>query len=162
MVAKTIVDNDGLVDLYSFWTFSDLFEEGGQFSAPFHGGYGLQNIYGIPKPTYRLFEMFHNTGELRIPVEGGNGSTVEMLAVRDHSKLSLLAYNHNVPGGEISDEACFHCAKEYLARVHRLQLPGLIRITPTRKRNGLSWACPEYPTAFRTGRNGTSLPGIDP
>ena len=32
LVTKTIADNDGLVDGYSFWTFSDLFEEGGQFS----------------------------------------------------------------------------------------------------------------------------------
>ena len=55
LVAKTIADNDGLVQNYSFWTFSDLFEEAGQFSAPFHGGFGLQTIHGIPKPTYRLF-----------------------------------------------------------------------------------------------------------
>ncbi len=48
--------------------------------------------------------MLHHTGNLRLPVEGGNGSTVEILAVRDHSKLSLLTFNHNVPGGETSDE----------------------------------------------------------
>jgi xylan 1,4-beta-xylosidase len=62
MVLKTLADNAGLVDGYSFWTFSDLFEERGQFAAPFHGGFGLQNIYGIPKPTYRIFEMLHPPG----------------------------------------------------------------------------------------------------
>lgn len=71
LVAKTIADNDGLVQNYSFWTFSDLFEEAGQFSAPFHGGFGLQTIHGIPKPTYRLFEMLHELGDERIPVAGG-------------------------------------------------------------------------------------------
>ena len=104
LVAKTIADNDGLVDGYSFWTFSDLFEESGQFAAPFHGGFGLQNIYGIPKPTYRVFEMLHQMGDRRIPVEGGAGSTVEILAVRGEAGLTILAYNHNIPGAEIRAE----------------------------------------------------------
>jgi xylan 1,4-beta-xylosidase len=103
-IAKTIADNDGLVDGYSFWTFSDLFEERGQFSAPFHGGFGLQTIHGIPKPTYHVFEMLHSLGDRRIPVEGGADSTVELLAARGNEGLTLLAYNHNIPGAEICEE----------------------------------------------------------
>jgi xylan 1,4-beta-xylosidase len=105
LVAKAIADNDGLVQGYSFWTFSDLFEEGGQYHAPFHGGFGLQNIYGIPKPTYRVFEMLHHLGDQRLTVDGGAGSTVEILAVRDDAKVTLLAYNHNVPGEPINAES---------------------------------------------------------
>jgi xylan 1,4-beta-xylosidase len=104
LIAKTLVDNDGLVDGYSFWTFSDLFEEGAQFSSPFHGGFGLQTIHGIPKPTYRVFEMFHKLGNERIAVNGAGESTVEMLAVRGESELTLLVYNHNIPDAEIKDE----------------------------------------------------------
>lgn len=104
LVAKTIADNHGLVDGYAFWTFSDLFEEGGQFSAPFHGGFGLQTIHGIPKPTYRVFEMLHRLGHERIEVTGGADATVEVLAVRGGSDLTLLAYNHDIPGAEIRDE----------------------------------------------------------
>ncbi len=101
LVAKTIADNDGLVQGYSFWTFSDLFEEKGQFSGPFHGGFGLQTVHGIPKPTYRVFEMLHKLGDKRIKVQGGADATVEMLAVKNGASLTLLAYNHNVPGEEI-------------------------------------------------------------
>ena len=104
LVAKTIADNDGLVDGYAFWTFSDLFEEGGQFSAPFHGGFGLQTIHGIPKPTYRVFEMLHRLGKERIQVTGGVDATVEMLAVRGTADLTLLVYNHNIPGADIQDD----------------------------------------------------------
>ena len=104
LVAKTIADNDGLVDGYAFWTFSDLFEEGGQFAEPFHGGFGLQTIHGIPKPTYRVFEMLHALGDRRVAVTGGEGSTVELLAVRGETTLTLLAYNHNIPGGAIEAE----------------------------------------------------------
>lgn len=104
LVAKTIADNDGLVQNYSFWTFSDMFEETGQFSAPFHGGFGMQNIYGIAKPTYRLFEMLHGLGNERLHVEGGVNSTVEMLAVKKPSELTLVVYNHDIPGSDIHPE----------------------------------------------------------
>jgi len=104
LVAKTIADNDGLVQNYSFWTFSDLFEEAGQFSAPFHGGFGLQNIHGIPKPTYRLFEMLHGLGNERLKVEGGVISTVEMLVVKKTSEVTLLVYIHDIPGSDIHPE----------------------------------------------------------
>ncbi len=104
LVAKTLADNDGLVQGYSFWTFSDLFEEGGQFAAPFHGGFGLQNIYGIPKPTYRLFEMLHGLGDERLEVSRGNGSSVEMLAVKKPGEITLLVYNHDIPGSSIRQE----------------------------------------------------------
>jgi xylan 1,4-beta-xylosidase len=104
LVAKTIADNDGLVDGYSFWTFSDLFEEGGQFSAPFHGGFGLQTIHGIPKPTYRVFEMLHRLGNERLRVDSRADSTVEILAVKGEASLALIVYNHNIPGAEIHAE----------------------------------------------------------
>ncbi len=103
LVAKTIADNDGLVDGYSFWTFSDLFEEAGQFAAPFHGGFGLQTIHGIPKPTYRVFELLHHLGNERLAVTGSH-STVEMLAVKCDSDLTLMVYNHNIPDAEIYEE----------------------------------------------------------
>jgi xylan 1,4-beta-xylosidase len=104
LVAKTIADNDGLVEGYSFWTFSDLFEERGQFGAPFHGGFGLQTIHGIPKPTYRVFEMLHRLGNERIRVTGGADSTVEILAVKGKARLTILAYNHDIPGADIRTE----------------------------------------------------------
>ncbi len=61
-VASTILEANGLVDGYSFWTFTDIFEEDYLPSAPFHGGFGLLNLHGIPKPTYRTFELFHDLG----------------------------------------------------------------------------------------------------
>ncbi|MDQ4075957.1 MAG: glycosyl hydrolase, partial [Chloroflexota bacterium] len=46
--ALTIVMSvSGLVEGYSFWTFSDIFAEQGMRSAPFHGGFGLLTVQGI-------------------------------------------------------------------------------------------------------------------
>ena len=43
---------------YSYWTFGDVFEEGGVPAAPFHGGFGLMAGGCIPKPTLWSFAFF--------------------------------------------------------------------------------------------------------
>ena len=145
LVAKTIADNDGLVDGYSFWTFSDLFEEMGQYGTPFHGGFGLQTIYGTPKPTYRVFEMLHHLGDRRIPVAGGNGSTVEMLAVRGDANLTLLVYNHNIPGAEISTEDVSMTLKG-LAADQPATVTRIDHQSANPKQKWIDLGSPEYPT----------------
>jgi len=145
LVAKTIIDNDGLVDAYSFWTFSDLFEEGAQFPTPFHGGFGLQTIHGIRKPTYHVFEMLHSTGTERLAVNGGTGSTVEMLAVRGETEITMLVYNHNIANGEIKEEDV-----QIVLNGIRPNGPVSIRRVDTQhanpKQTWLDLGSPEYPT----------------
>lgn len=105
MVAKILSDNDGLVKGYSFWTFSDIFEEHGQLAGVFHGGFGLMNYYGIPKPVYRCFQLFHETGYERYEVTSDSAnSTVEVIALSMPKGIRVIAHNHNVPGSDIKDE----------------------------------------------------------
>ncbi len=95
-VVKTVLEAAGLVDCYSYWTFSDLFEEGYFPSVPFHGGFGLLNLHGIPKPTYRAFELLYRLGEEQLPVEGVH-ETVDAWAVRRGDSLMVLLTNHALP-----------------------------------------------------------------
>jgi Glycosyl hydrolases family 39 len=92
LTAKTIFDLDGIADIYAYWTFSDLFEESQQSSVPFHHGMGLQTIHGIPKPTYRMFEMLHRMGKTRLPVKYDAESTVEMAATKSGDRLGWRIY----------------------------------------------------------------------
>ncbi|MGH8527754.1 MAG: GH39 family glycosyl hydrolase, partial [Gammaproteobacteria bacterium] len=69
-VAKTALEASDLVQGYSFWTFSDIFEENYFPSVPFHGGFGLLNLHGIAKPTYRAFQLLHELGTERLLVDG--------------------------------------------------------------------------------------------
>lgn len=43
---------------YSYWTFGDLFEEGGVPYTPFHGGFGLMTDGCIHKPTFWTFQFY--------------------------------------------------------------------------------------------------------
>jgi xylan 1,4-beta-xylosidase len=65
-MADTIRQCDGKVDVMSYWTFSDVFEEQGPVKTPFYGGYGLIAEDGIPKPAFNVFAMLHRLGDERI------------------------------------------------------------------------------------------------
>ena len=95
-VAKTALEAADLVQGYSFWTFSDIFEESYFPSMPFHGGFGLLNLHGIAKPTYRAFELLHKLGTERLLVDGRN-ETVSAWVTRDHAGIRALLVNHALP-----------------------------------------------------------------
>jgi xylan 1,4-beta-xylosidase len=93
---KTVLEAAGLVDCYSFWTFSDIFEENYFPSVPFHGGFGLLNVHGVPKPTYRAFELLHRLGAERLAVAGRH-PTVDAWVVRRPGAACVLLTNHALP-----------------------------------------------------------------
>jgi xylan 1,4-beta-xylosidase len=68
--ARVAMSVDDVVDGYSYWTFSDIFEENYFPSVPYHGGFGMMNLYGVPKPIYRGFEMLRALGSMQIEVSG--------------------------------------------------------------------------------------------
>jgi len=68
-LADTIRQCDGLVDILSYWTFSDVFEEQGVVKQPFYGGFGLIAEDGLPKPSYNVFKLLHRLGERRIALD---------------------------------------------------------------------------------------------
>ncbi|EQD32410.1 glycoside hydrolase family 39, partial [mine drainage metagenome] len=65
-LANTIRATAGLVHLMSYWTFSDVFEEQGVISTPFHGGFGLIAVGDIPKASFNDFTLLHWLGDLRL------------------------------------------------------------------------------------------------
>lgn len=100
-VAKTALEASDLVQAYSFWTFSDIFEENYFPSVPFHGGFGLLTLHGIAKPTYRAFELLHRLGTERLLVDGLH-ETVNAWITRDKAGIRALFVNHALPRHSIA------------------------------------------------------------
>lgn len=101
-IVKNIADMYGIVDIFSYWTFSDVFEEHGMKSQPFNGQFGMMTVYGIPKPVWRAFELLHKSGDKRAqvqPLTHSNSSTVDVLAVVSLTKKELMLFvsNYDVP-----------------------------------------------------------------
>jgi xylan 1,4-beta-xylosidase len=94
-MADTIRQCDGLVDMMSYWTFSDVFEEQGVVKRPFYGGYGLIAEDGLPKPAFNAFKLLHRLGDTRIPVKGD-----DVLATRRlDGSMVIAVWNLSAPGG---------------------------------------------------------------
>ena len=95
-VIKTIMEANGLVQGYSFWTFSDLFEETYFPSVPFHGGFGLLNIHGIAKPAYRAYELLHHVGTELLQMEGSH-ATIDAWIISNGQAATILLTNYALP-----------------------------------------------------------------
>jgi xylan 1,4-beta-xylosidase len=103
-IVKTVLEAHGLVQGYSYWTFSDIFEENYFPSVPFHGGFGLLNIHGIAKPAYRAYELLHGLGDALLPVEGAH-ATVDAWLARKGDEATIMLTNFALPRHAIETEA---------------------------------------------------------
>ena len=81
------------VDTLSFWTFSDIFEEQGFISAPYSQQFGMKNIYNVPKPVYRAFQM---VSDLNTFVLDGSLSVTQ---VTSSGNVDAILANRAVSGG---------------------------------------------------------------
>ncbi len=102
-IIKTVIEANGIVEGYSYWTFSDIFEENYFSPISFHGGFGLMNIYGIPKPAYRAYELLHRFGNELIPVKGQH-DTINVWVVRKQDKINIMIINWALPRHTIKTE----------------------------------------------------------
>jgi xylan 1,4-beta-xylosidase len=57
-LCRILSEGADYVDSFSYWTFSDVFEEWDVPRSQFHGGFGLIALNGIPKPTFYAFKFF--------------------------------------------------------------------------------------------------------
>jgi xylan 1,4-beta-xylosidase len=88
-LANTVRECDGNVDMMSFWTFSDVFEEGGPIPQPFVGGFGLRAKGGINKPSYYAFSLLHRLGNERLQ----NSSNNVIVTKAEGGHIVIAAWN---------------------------------------------------------------------
>ncbi len=88
-LANTIRQCNGNVEMMSFWTFSDVFEEGGPGPKPFIGMFGLRAEGGINKPSYYDYGLLHELGTELLPATSN-----DVLVTRTKSgELAVAAWN---------------------------------------------------------------------
>lgn len=102
-VAQTLSYNHGLVEGYSFWTVSDIFEEMGMKPGPFKNEFGIQTNHGIAKPVYRLFQALHEAGDIRLQTEGSH-ERAEVLALKKDGEVMVFVYNHDLERRNVQRE----------------------------------------------------------
>jgi xylan 1,4-beta-xylosidase len=92
-MADTISQCDGLTQMMSYWTFSDVFEEQGVVKTPFYGGFGLLAERGIPKAAFNDFALLHQLGDARLEVN----SESALVTRRSDGSLAIAVWNLFLP-----------------------------------------------------------------
>ena len=103
VIVKTMMESRGLVQGYSYWAFSDIFEENYMPATAFQGGFGLLTLQGIAKPSFRAFELLHRLGVEAFAVKGKH-KTVDVWVVRGRDAVTVLVTNHVLPRHPIEVE----------------------------------------------------------
>jgi xylan 1,4-beta-xylosidase len=141
-IVKTVMEVAGIVEGYSYWTFSDIFEENYFSSQPFHGGFGLLTIHGIAKPAYRAFELLHRLGDELLEVSGAH-PTVDIWVTRSERRFSIMITNGALPTHPIKTELL----TIVLAMVPAIQTAFVERIDETHANPRRAWEAmgsPDY------------------
>lgn len=92
-MADTLRQCDGLAEIMSYWSFSDVFEEQGVVKTPFYGGFGLIAAGDIPKPSFNVFRLLHQLGEQRIALDSDSA----LLTRRKDGTYVLAVWNYSAP-----------------------------------------------------------------
>ena len=92
-LADTIRQCDGLTEMMSYWTFSDVFEEQGVIKQPFYGGFGILAEGGIPKPVFNAFKLLHQLGDRRIDIS----SDSMLVTKRADGSIAIAVWNLSLP-----------------------------------------------------------------
>src|SRR5271166_4876097 len=93
-LATTVSQCDGLAQMMSYWTFSDVFEEQGVVKEPFYGGFGLIASGGIPKPSFYAFQVLHRLGDQRIE----NSNPNVLVTKTSEGYVTVAVWNIADPG----------------------------------------------------------------
>ena len=92
-VLNTLRYTDEAAQSMSYWTFTDIFEEAGVPTSPFHGGFGLINLQGLRKPTYFAYKYLYELGETELT----NSDKQSWVCKDDDGSIQVLAYNVTMP-----------------------------------------------------------------
>jgi xylan 1,4-beta-xylosidase len=155
-MADTIRQCDGLVNIMSYWTFSDVFEEQGVVKQPFWGGFGLFAAGNIPKPAFNAFALLHRLGDARLEAKDDS-----VLVTRKANGTLIVALWNIFPLDESGS------AKDFVLHFSNLKGKRVATITVIDRGHGSPLPAyekmgrPQYPTQAQLQelRKSAALPG---
>ncbi|WP_246460165.1 GH39 family glycosyl hydrolase [Streptomyces himalayensis] len=94
-LAPVLAAGGEVADSFSYWTFSDMFEEVGPPTALFHGGFGLLTHRQVKKPTYHLYAFMARMGQ-ELLARGDD----HLVTRHPDGRVTILAWAPVDPTGE--------------------------------------------------------------
>ena len=88
-IADTIKNCIGLAEAMSYWTFSNVFEEGGVPGGIFNSTFGMLDQWGIARPSLHAFVLLHKLGDSLLET----GSDPVLATRRPDGSVAILLWN---------------------------------------------------------------------
>ncbi len=90
------------VNSMSYWVFTDIFEEAGPRFTPFHGGFGLLTIQGIPKSAFYAYSYMNKLGKTELK----NTDDCSWACKNDNGDVQLLLWDftNTHPGDSVHNQ----------------------------------------------------------
>lgn len=88
-IAHILSEAGDYADSYSYWTFSDVFEEMDVPKSVFHGGFGLVALHSLKKPTFYAFEFFSKAGKELLYRDDN------LIVTKGDNKYVIIGWNHH-------------------------------------------------------------------
>lgn len=136
-ILNTLKQTQKTATSMSYWTFTDIFEEPGPPSTPFHGGFGLLNLQGLKKPAYFAYQYLHQLG----PTELQNADAASWATTDAAGNAQVLLWNFTAPAlGAETDQ-------QYFVRPQPASPTGAVRLAWQHLRPG-TYALAEARTGY--------------
>jgi len=171
-IADTVKNCIGLAEAMSYWTFSNVFEEGGVPRGIFNETFGMLDQWGIARPSFHSFVFLHKLCDTQLSADG------PVLATRraDGSVAILLwnlipadqggVANGNPIGATAGSQQSSGLSKQFQLKLAGIQGTSKISISHVNDKVGTAipkWqtmGSPKYPSAQQIAelRSAAELP----
>ena len=104
-ICDAIASVNDQVTSFSYWVVSDIFEELGLPDTEFHGGFGIETVHGVRKPSFNAFYFLKQLGKDICEVQLEDlPEGIKILATRTSNDVRLLAWYFKDPKVKIVPE----------------------------------------------------------
>ncbi|MCB8999118.1 MAG: glycoside hydrolase [Bacteroidales bacterium] len=88
-ILDKIKGTEHVANSMSYWVFTDIFEEAGPRTTPFHGGFGLLNYQDIKKPAYFAYQFLAELGNTELK----NNDKASWVCKNEKGDVQILAWD---------------------------------------------------------------------
>jgi xylan 1,4-beta-xylosidase len=93
-IVKSMAGCSQHADYFAYWCLSDIYDQLGYGSETFHGNYGLMNLQGLKKPSYKAFQLLGKLGDTQVPLNTSNGNDLQnAIAAKGKNGYQFLFYS---------------------------------------------------------------------
>lgn len=104
-ILNTVKYASPYVNSMSYWTFTDIFEEAGPRSTPFHGGFGLINYQDIKKPAYYAYKYLNELGDTEL--KSADSSAIICKDAKGNVQALIWDFTIDHPGDSVNNQVFY-------------------------------------------------------